>query len=230
MNKMNIVTGSLLAVIAASSIGCGQGMKSNTSANAKASAAGQTGQTEEIAAVIKKAEKANQEAQAAILEAQNALLTIQDANGNIKIDLFQSNNAEVDSAGLLTPVIDRLRGPFDTVLAKVALVKAKFNEARQMLMTALSKLDDKDPAQAALIAEVMKQMAAIDKMEATFRTSMLQLAGKLDTAVAALEKLISGVTNFLPGWGWVVNLGLDYLVMTDIRDFVAEIKMKLMTL
>jgi hypothetical protein len=227
MNKLNIVTGSLLAVIAASSIGCGQGMKSNTSSNAKASA---VGQTEEIAAVIKKAEKANEEAQSAILEAQSALLTIQDKNGNIKIDLFQSNNNEVDSAGLLTPVIDKLRGPFDTVLAKVALVKSKFNEARKMLMSALSKLDDKDPAQAALIAEVMKQMAAIDKMEATFRTSMFQLAGKLDMAVAALEKLISGVTNFLPGWGWVVNLGLDYLVMSDIRDFVAEVKMKLMTL
>jgi hypothetical protein len=230
MNKsFKIVTGSLLAVIAASSIGCGQGMKSNTSSNAKASG-GNIANTEEIAAVIKKAEKASDEAQAAIVEAQSVLLTIQDQNGNIKIDLFQRNNGQVDSAGLLTPVIDRLRGPFDTVLAKVALVKSKFNEARQMLVTSLSKLDDKDPAQAALINEVMKQMAAIDRMEAQFRTSMMQLGGKLDMAVAALEKLISGVTNFLPGWGWVVNLGLDYLVMSDIRDFVAEIKMKLMAL
>lgn len=226
--QMNLVTGSVLAVIAASSIGCGQGMKSTTSSSEKVASTGTS--TEEIAAVIKKAEKANEEAQGAIAEAQAALLTIQDENGNINLSAFRKSNSEVTSSGLLTPIIDKLRGPFDTVLAKVALVKAKFTEARQMLMTALSKLDDKDPAQAALINEVMKQMAAIDKMEATFRTSMLQLGNKLDLAVDALEKVISGVTSFIPGWGWIVSLGVDYLVMGDIRDFVMEIKLKLMAL
>ncbi len=224
---MNIVSGSLLAVIAASSIGCGQSMKSN--APSEKVAATSTNSTEEIAAVIKKAEKANEEAKVAMDEAQAALLTIQD-EGNIKIGLFDKNNAEVGTSGLLTPIITRLRGPFDTVIAKVQLVKAKFNEARQMLLTSLSRLDDQDPAQAALIAEVMKQMAAIDKMEITFRTAMINLAGKLDMALDGLEKIVSGATSFIPGWGWLVNMVLDYVAISDVRDFVLEIKMKLLTL
>lgn len=226
--QMNIVTVSVLAVIAASAIGCGQGMKSNAIPNDKVGSSSSSSNTEEIAAVIKKAEKANEEAKAAIDEAANVMLTIQDENGNFKINLFQASNAEVNTSGLITPLIDKIRGPLDTVIAKSVLVRAKFNEARQMLMSALARLDDKDPAQAALIAEVMKQMASIDKMDTAFRTSMFKLGGKLDLAVDGLEKILSGVTSFIPGWGWVVNLGLDFLVMQDIRDFVLDVKLKLL--
>ena len=228
MNQFNKAVGTMMALMMVTTIGCGQKMQSSSPSN-KAQATGAGSSTEEVAAVIAKAQKANDEAVAAIGDAQAALATIQDENGNINVSLFQSNS-QVSSSGLLTPVIERLRGPFDTVLAKVALVKSKFTEARQMLMTALAKLDDKDPAQALMINEIMKQMAAIDKMESTFRSSMLQLGNKLDLAVASLEKLISGVTSFLPGWGWVVNLGLDFLVMGDIRDFVMEIKLKLIAI
>jgi hypothetical protein len=226
--QMNKITGSMVVFLMVTAIGCGQNMKSSTPSNDKAAAAGSS--TEEIAAVIAKAQKANEEAKSAISEAEAALATIQDENGNIKVGLFQSGGSEVNSTGLLTPIIDKLRGPFDTVLAKVALVKSKFAEARQLLMASLAKLDDKDPAQAALINEVMKQMAAIDKMEVTFRTSMIALAGKLDLAVSGLEKIISGATSFIPGFGWLADLVLDFAVMSDVRDFVMEIKMKLLAL
>ncbi len=224
--QMSFVTGSVLAVIAASTIGCGQGMKSTGLPSEKVAAS--SSNTEEIAAVIQKAEKANLEAKAAIDEANATLLTIQDENGNIKIDLFQKANAPAQTKGLITPLIEKFRGPFDILIAKGVLVRSKFNDARQMLLSALSRLDDKDPAQAALISEVMKQLASIEKMEITFRTSMFKLCGQLDTAVDGLEKIISGVTSFIPGWGWVVNLGLDFLVMSDVRDFAMEVKFKLM--
>ncbi len=228
MNKQfKMAAGVMTVFLMVTTIGCGETLKSSTPSN-KAAAAGSNTSTEEIATVIAKAQKASDEAVGAIAEAEAVLKTIQDENGNINVSLFQSN--QVQSSGLLSPLIERLRGPFDTVLAKVGLVKAKFAEARQLLLSSLAKLNDKDPAQAAMIAEIMKQMAAIDRMEATFRTSMMQLAGKLDLAVAALEKVLSGATNFSAGMGWVINLGLDYFVMGDIRDFVSEIKIKLMAI
>jgi len=223
MIKQRIIAGSVLAIFAVSTIGCGQGLRSS-GGTGKVTAS----HVEDISKEVQKAEQANEEAQNAILEANLALASIQDEKGNIKISLFKKSTSEVNTTGLLTPVIDRLRVTFETVFAKVALVKAKFNEARQLLMVALSRLDHNDPAQAALIAEVMKQMAAIDAMEAKFRTSMFQLAGKLDLAVDALSKIISGATSFIPGFGSIIGIGLDFLVMSDIRNFVAEIKMKLM--
>jgi hypothetical protein len=67
-------------------------------------------------------------------------------------------------------------------------------------------------------------------MERTFSASMHQLASKLDLAIAGLDKLVSGVTSFIPGFGWIANLALDYLVMSDVKNFIYEVKMRLMAL
>lgn len=223
---LNGISSGLVMALIVSTVGCGQGMKSSTSSSLGSASA----VVEDASAQIKKAEAANVEAQNAMAEAETVLKSIQDDNGNINVSLFQSSSSEVSTSGLLSPLVDKLRTAFDTVFAKVALVKQKFTEARQALAVALAKLDANDPTQATLIAEIKKQMAAIDTMEAQFRSSLLQLSGKLDLALNALEKVISGVTSFIPGWGWLINLGLDYLVMGDIRDLVAEIKLKLISI
>lgn len=225
--QLNVISGSLLVLMATSLIGCGQSMQS-ASSGANGSNSGQA--AADISKEMEVAEKANQDAQAAMAQAQAVLASIQDSNGNIRVDLFQSGSSGVSSKSILTPIIDKLRTAFNKVFAKVEVVKAKFNEARQALVVASSRLDANDPSQAALLAQITKQMAAIDSMEAKFRTSMASLAGKLDLVTAAFERILSGVTNFIPGLGWIINLGLDFLVMGEVRDFVAEIKMKLLSL
>lgn len=242
MNKqMNILTGSVIAIMAAGLMGCGQGFKSN-GVNAQDSA-----KSAAFDSAISKAEKANQDAQSAMNQATEALISIQDTSGNINLGLFlkggssssssssgsSSGGADastVGSAGLLTPVIDKLRATFDVVFQKVADVKAKFQEARQALLVALSKLDANDPAQAYMQQQIMTQLSRIDAMEAQFRVQLAGLGTKLDQAVVALQKIISGATSFIPGWGAVVNFAIDYFVMSDITNFINEIKMKLLAI
>jgi hypothetical protein len=167
-------------------------------------------------------------------DAADALKAIQDSSGNINLGLFlkggSSSNSEVATSGLLTPVIDKLRGTFDTVFSKVDDVKAKFADARQSLLVALSRLDHNNPAQAYMIDQIMTQLSRIDQMEQQFRAQLQTLTGKLDTAVAALRKVISGATSFIPGWGFVVDFAIDYFVMSDIENFINEIKMRLLSI
>lgn len=223
MIKRNLVTGSLVAFIAATSlVGCGQSMQSANSQ--KASSA----QEVDVSADLKAAEEATNDAMAAMADADEAMKSLQDENGNINLGLFKSGGAQ--SQGLLTPILDKLRPTFDKVFEKILVVKAKFQEARAKLVEALTKLDPNIPAQAAMIEQIKKALAQIDAMEQQFRVQLVNLTGKMDQAVDALTKIISRVTNFIPGWGWIVDLVLDFTVMSDVRDFINEIKMKLLTL
>lgn len=220
----NILTGSVIVILAAGLMGCGQGFKSgNVASSAK--------QDANIDIELAKAEQANADAQTAMNEATLALNAIQDENGKINLKLFLKGPAgEVQTEGLLSPVVDKLRLTFDKVFAKVDLVKEKFAAARAALMAALAKLDHTNPAQAAMIDQIMTQMGKIDAMENQFRVGMVSLAGKLDLAVTSLDKIVSGLTSFIPGWGLVVNFAIDFFVMSDIKDFIMEIKMRLLTL
>src|SRR5690606_20584798 len=102
--------------------------------------------------------------------------------------------------------------------------------ARKLLADALGKIDQSNPANAALVQQIMSQMAKVDAMERQFSTSMHMLASKLDLAITGLDRLVSGVTSFIPGFGWIASLALDFLVMSDIKNFIYEIKMRLMAL
>jgi hypothetical protein len=225
---MNIITGSVLVLFAAGTIGCGQ---SGFQSLGKATASGN--QAADISTELNKAEEANAQAQAAIDEANLALKDITDSKGNINLNLFKkssSTSTEVSSQGLLTPIIDKLRPKFEQLFSKVTVVKQKFTDARQALLTALSKIDQSNPASAAVVANIMAQLAKVDAMEKAFSASMHSLAGKLDLAISGLDKLVSGVTSFIPGFGWIANMALDFLVMSDVKDFIYEIKMRLMAL
>ena len=226
---------SMMIFFSVSAVGCGQGMTSNNpSPNATGSngaAGGGTVSNADVEAVIQKAAQANQEAANALIEAERVLASIQDANGDIKLSFFQANQAPaVQAKGVMSPIIDKIRPTFDKIIAQVKLVKGKFNEARQLLVSALSRLDHRDPSQAYLINEITKQMAAIDKMEARFRASMLTVTKKLDKAVDQLDKLVSGVSSAIPGWGIIIGIGLDYFVMGEIREYIEEVKFELLSL
>jgi hypothetical protein len=226
MNKqMNILTGSVIAIMAAGLMGCGQGFKSTGSSSDSAKSVN-------IDNELQKAEAANNEAQQAMAEAAEALKAIQDSSGNINLGLFlkAGSSSNVQTSGLLSPVIDKLRATFDTVFSKVDDVKAKFADARQALLVALSRLDHNNPAQAYMIDQIMNQLKRIDAMEQQFRVQLQTLTGKLDEAVAALHKVISGATSFIPGWGFVVDFAIDYFVMSDIENFINEIKMRLLAI
>lgn len=225
MKRINWLCGSIIAVIAAGSIGCGQTLKP-FNYNGDDLAIGN-----DVNDSLTKAELAAKDAQAAMDEANALIAQITDDNGNINIGLFKKPAANnVTTQGLADPIINQLRQVFDKVFAKVQLVKDQFAKARQALNDALAKLDQTNPANQAMIANIMAQLAKIDQLEAQFSAQMHSLASKLDLAVAGLDGIIKGAITFIPGWGSIIGLALDMIVMGDIKAFIMEIKAKLMAL
>ncbi len=224
MKQFNWLSGSILAVIAAGSIGCGQTMRPYTHGDDSVIGS-------DVTDSLAKAELAAKDAQIAIEEANAIIAQITDENGNINIGLFKKAAAnEVVAQGLLDPLVNQLRGVFDKLFAKVQLVKDQFAKARQALKDALAKLDQSNPANAAMVANIMAQLAKIDLLEAQFSTQMHSLASKLDLAVAGLDGIIKGAITFIPGWGSIIGLAIDMLVMGDIKALIMELKAKLMAL
>lgn len=221
--SMNLINVTILAGLATATIGCGQGFQTlNAGQNSALRAA-------EVSTAVKQAEAASNNAQLAIIEANEILKEIQDENGNIKINLFtKSSTSEVQAKFLLNGVIAKLQEVFDRVFEKVATVKAQFNQARQTLADALAKLDTSNPAQAAMIAQLQAELSKLDALETRFSTSMHSLATKLDLAVLALDKVITGATSFIPGWGSLVGLAIDYFLMSDVKALIMELKTKLL--
>ncbi|HMN69832.1 MAG TPA: hypothetical protein PKC28_14910 [Bdellovibrionales bacterium] len=228
--RSQLVTGSVIASLLLT--GCGQGFKGT--AGTVSSGSQSLTVEEQVVNVeneMRKAEEASVKAQEAMIEADRALSEITDEKGNINLGLFsKTKTSEVQSQFLLKGVMDKLRGVFDKVFARVETVKAKFDAARTALNDALNKLEASNPAHAALIAEIRTKLIAVDVMEGQFRNGMHLLAGKLDLAIVGLDKLVQGVTSFIPGWGFVVNMALDYLVMSDVKQLIGELKARLLAI
>lgn len=233
MNRsVQFISMTLAVIFSVSSIGCGQGFKTSGAPQAKTGDSGGLSTGTEISTSLKKAEEAAASAQVAINEANDALKEIQDESGNINLGMFIKSQtaSKVELQSLLSPVIDKLKSVFDTVFAKVDLVKQKFSDARRLLADAMAKLDANDPAQARVIEEIKKQMVNIDKLEAKFSAAMHMLASKLDLAVVGLDKIITGVTSSIPGWGSIVGLAIDYLFMSDVKTLIQDLKARLLAL
>lgn len=208
-------------LVAASTVGCGQGMKPSGGSPETAAMVANT--DDQIAT----AEKAALEAKSAIDEA-NALITqITDENGNIKIGLFQLLGSAGSGSGL-NPLTAKLRVAFDKIFEKVATVKRQFGVARQTLKDVLAKLDQNNPTLAAQIAVVTANLAKLDDLEIKFSVSMHMLASKMDLATKGLDLLVKGVTSFIPGFGAIVGLAIDFLVMDEVKMLILELKLKLM--
>ncbi len=230
MKYYNRLCGSVLAVIAAGSIGCGQTMRPFGYSNGDDQVI-----SNDVTDSLAKAELAAKEANLAIEEANAIIAQITDENGNINVGLFRKPSGAqaqqaVGAMGLLDPLTNQLRAVFDKLFAKVLVVKQQFGKARQALNDALAKIDQTNPANAAMVAEIMAQLAKIDQLEAQFSTQMHSLASKLDLAISGLDGILKGVITFLPGWGSLIGLALDMLVMGDIKALILELKAKLMAL
>lgn len=225
MKTANWLCGSIVAVVAAGSIGCGNTMRPYQVEGVD------TSLTVESDDQFAKAEQAAKDAQAAIDEANALIAEITDDNGNINVGLFKKPAANsVSTQALLDPVTNKLREVFNKIYDKALLVKQQFAKSRQALNDALAKIDQTNPANAAQIALITAQLAALDKLEAQYSTSMRSLASKLDLAVAGLDAIIKGVTTFIPGWGSLIGMALDFLVMGDLKTLIMELKTKLMAL
>lgn len=222
-NKYIAVT--IASVFAMSSVGCGQGFRTSSGASTMG------GQSVNINDSLNSAQKATDEAQKAMAEADAALADIMDANGNIKLNLFSSSsvNSQTHTAGLLSPIVDKLNGVFDKLFAKVDMVKTQFAKARTLLEAALVQVQAAGGNQAQ-IDMIRAQIAKVDALETQFSTSMHLLAGKLDLASAALDKLVNSATSMIPGIGAIAGIFVDLFLMSDVKNLIAQIKAKLLAL
>lgn len=225
MKAFNWLGSSIVVVLAAGSIGCGNTMRPYSSAKDIDSTL-----TVESDDQMLKAEQAAKEAQAAIDDANKLINEITDDNGTINVGLFKKPAGGASAKGLLDPITAKLREVFDQIYAKVLVVKQAFGKARQALNDALAKIDQSNPVNAAQVAMIMANLAKLDQLEAKFSESMHMLASKLDLAIAGLDSIITGVTTWLPGWGSLIGMALDMLVMGDVKAFILELKAKLMAL
>jgi hypothetical protein len=227
MKPMNYIVGCTLLAVSLTTIGCGSGFK------ASGMGVSNGAQSVSIDSEIARAQAATQSAQQAIDDANAVVRTLMDDQGNINLGLFltgDAGSANAKATGLLSPIIDQLNSVFNQVFAKATAVKQQFEDARNALNAALVQLSANDPTQAAQIAQIQAQLGQIDAMEAAFRTSMQMLATKLGQASTALQSLISGATSFIPGWGAIVNLAINFFVMDDVNNLIATIQAKLLSL
>lgn len=219
MKPMSWLLISLSIVFVSGTVGCGAGFRSNVGDNVN------------VFEELRKAEEASLLAEEAMAEANMVLREIMDDQGNINVGLFRSGStAEVETQFILSGLTNKLREVFNKVFEKVALVKAQFQVARDKLNEAASKLDPSNPAHALQLQAIQAQIAKINALEAQFSAQMHSLASKLDLAINGLDKIISGVTSWIPGWGSIVGLALDFFVMSDVKALILEIKHKLMSI
>lgn len=222
-NKHIAVT--IATVFAFSNVGCGQGFRTTTKSS---TAGGQAATSVNVDSQVNLAQKASDDAQAAIADANTVLADIMDSSGNIKLKLFSASSvdSQTRTVGLLAPIVDKLNGVFDKLFAKLDIVKQQFAKARTLLADALAKVEAAGGS-ADQISMIRAQLSKIDSLEAQFSTSMHMLASKLDLATAALDKLVSAA-SLTSGWGTIAGVFIDLFLMSDVKNLIATVKAKLM--
>lgn len=221
----NTLSIALAIVFGTTSIGCGQTFRSSSKSSAAAAASVDVNQE------MQKAADANAAAQQAMADSLLAIASLLDANGNVDLSKFQSSiTAQIGPQGPLQPLLDKLNSVFNTLFAKIDLVKTQFTAVRAALAAATAKLDPSIPSQALMVQQIQAQLAQIDALEAKFQDNMHQLAAKLDMATSALDKLVQTATGLIPVPGLAVVAGIlvDTLVLSDVKTLIASVKGKLL--
>lgn len=238
----NFLTLSLATIFAMASVGCGQGFKTNSKAGNEAQSSSGMGsdtntdlsRSVDVSQQLQKAAEASALAEKAMGDAQAAIAQIMDSSGNINLGLFQpstaSANSKVTANGILAPVVDKLNTVFDQVFSKIDFVKVQFNSARGILAQALAQLNAALPGQSAQVQQIQDQLAKIDALEGKFQSMVHLLAGKLDLASSAIDKLVNTATSFIPipGIGMIAGVLIDMYVVGDVKDLIASVKAKLL--
>jgi F0F1-type ATP synthase membrane subunit b/b' len=219
-----VLLAALVVTVAASTVGCGKAMKSASSGGTVAERQASVDQH------VKEAQQASKDAQDALTAAQAALAQISDPSGNFNLGLFSGLNGQVSLSNLLGPLTDKLKAVFDQVYDKLALVKQKYSDARAVLADATANLNPNDPVQAQLIAQINAELANLESLEAKYTSSIHMLASKLTLVSNSLDRIVNGVTNVIPGFGSIVGLALDFFVLDDVKNLIADFQTKLLAL
>lgn len=214
-------------MIALVSIGCGKGFQSGQLAE---SSIEKTEVGVNVDDQLSKAEKASEAAQEAMNVAQAAVGKMVNKQGHIKLGMSGANAGKIKIDGAMIPIVDHLRPLLDEAFAKFVVVQEKYHEARLSLADAIGKLDANDPAQAKLIAKIEEQLAKLDQMEEKFRQGVQRLAQRLDLVEVALDRMVDSAKSLIPGYGWVIGMVLDGLVVSDIKALILEFQGKLLAL
>ena len=238
MHAPNLAKAGVFLLMTSTLIACGQpyqatGVDGGTQTSESLSSAGPL--ETNVATALEKAQIASKTAQDAITDARAALSALSDSKGNIAINVIKSiftTQVSADRGGLLAPLTNRLQTAFDLLFAKADQVKVGINTARLTLAVANSQLNLADPAQVILSKEILAQMAAIDAMEASLKSGMSALAGKVDQAEQGLSKLVSLGTSFIPvpGLNFVASYLIDTFVLGDVTSLLDGVKLKLLSL
>lgn len=229
-NQFVFVKSGLVVMMAVLAVGCGNGFRSGGDVGGVVGGQGAQSQPN-IDDTMSKVEAATVEAQQAMADADAAIASISDSNGNIKISLFSSSGTSskaVSTQGLLAPLVAKLKPVFDTVFSKVSLVKEKIDVAKGLLQDALTKLDPN--SQAAQL--ILQQLARIADLEAKFSTQMHRLADKLDLALDGIDRIVNLATSFIPipGLGLIAGQLIDMYLVDDVKDLITDLQAKLLAL
>lgn len=229
MKVINMKYTILGSIVILALTGCGQGFQSGKAASNIGSSNGGFSVDDGTSAEL---EKAIQNAEKAMADAEASVKDITDKDGNINISLFTTNsqNSQTKAQGLLAPIIDKLRGVFDKVFSKVEMAKQQFSNARGQLAALLAQIQQADPTNSLRIQELTAQLARLDSLEGQLHVRMQALAGRLDTIMLGIQKVVSRATSLIPGVGIIADILIDMFLMDDVRALIAEIKMRLLSI
>lgn len=220
MKTIRAITGSVGILCCVSLIGCGQGLKSSGSSQGS-----QSIDTSSVNTQINQAAQAANDASSALQNVTTAINQISDAQGNINIGMFL-----MGSDNPLNALIAQLQTYFDQFYTKAQAVESSLDSARTQIQQAIAQLNPNDPAQATEIQQLNAELAQVNSLDQQFSNAMHSLATKLGTAMTGLDNLINGVTASIPGWGAIVGLAVDWLVMDNVRTLFQDMENKLNSL
>ncbi len=202
-------------------VACSNGMESSPTATLQSSQnntgkdSGQVAGTlgdEQLIELEKMVDGANQSAEDSIAEAEAAIESIMDENGNIKM---QSQSSDKVQAQLF--ISSKIADALDKVKLALDKVPEAFKLARTKLADAIAKLDANNPSHQVLIAKSMKLMEQIDKMEAHVNSLKKVLRQKINLVIQKLDVVIRRLqSNIL---GAVLSIELS-----DIRQVLVQFR------
>lgn len=225
--KSSWITRLLTVTLAVSMTACGSGFKGAPSSSSSSSSSGLGSLTD-----TKAIESAAADAQVSIDDASLLLASVDEANQTPGLSKTVEMQA-LSPSFILDGFKGKLSKKLDAVLAKVAVVKARLNDARAKIADAIAKIDTSDPRSAALVAALTSQMEKLDQLEQKFYQGIQLLTDRMDMAAASLDKLAdlagSAAGSINPIFGGIAGLAAQYMI-SQIKDVIAEFKAKLLAL
>lgn len=203
----------LVVVLSAVSVACSNGMQPYSSQSSLNSdpAVGTLPQTD-----FNKLETSTALASQSVVDADKILSSLIGLNGG-----FQLPSLPVGQ-GFGGFVSSRIKPLLDKVLTSVGQARLTLNTARQQIVDALSKLDQSNPAHAALISKMMEIMVKFDALEAKINAMKSALAGRVDLISNKIDQFVSKLNPILQ-----VLLMIE---VNNVKELLQDFKTRLLAL